>query len=209
MTVPLMILMVFAIAAGWIGIPSDFLGLKLPENWFHGFVGSTLAVHPEAVPFNFVPLLTSVGVASLGLFLGWWVYRRQQAGAPDPLQKPLGPIYTVLKNKYYFDELYDWAFVRPAYWIAETFTNQWMDRGVIDGFLHIVARTAGRIGGFFRNKIDKPVVNGFGDFIGEGAKKLGRSLRFIQTGRVQQYLLAATILAFGTLFYFIYSLLRP
>jgi NADH-quinone oxidoreductase subunit L len=209
MTVPLMILMVFAIAAGWIGIPSDFLGLKLPENWFHGFVGSTLAVHPEAVPFNFVPLLTSVGVASLGLFLGWWVYRRQQAGAPDPLQKPLGPIYTVLKNKYYFDELYDWAFVRPAYWIAETFTNQWMDRGVIDGFLHIVARTAGRIGGFFRNKIDKPVVNGFGDFVGEGAKKLGRSLRFIQTGRVQQYLLAATILAFGTLFYFIYSLLRP
>lgn len=209
MTLPLVILGIFALAAGWIGIPADFLGLKLPENWFHGFVGSTLLEHPEALTFNLVPFLTSVVVSLTGLFLGWWVYHKQAAGAADPLQQPLGKIYIVLKNKYYFDELYQRIFVRPAYWVAETFTNAWLDRGVIDGFLHGVAQVAFSLGGMFRNSFDKPVVNGIGDFIGEGTKKLGRAIRVIQTGRVQQYLLAALIFAFGALFYFIYRLWLP
>ena len=47
-----------------------------------------------------------------------------------------------MERKYCFDELYDWAFVRPAYWLAETFVYRWLDRGVIDGILHGVARMA-------------------------------------------------------------------
>ena len=207
MTLPLVILAVFAIAAGWAGIPEDFLGLHLPPNWFHEFVGGTLAEHPEAVAFNIAPLLTSLVVALGGLFIGWLVYRKYKAGAPDPLEKALGPVHTLLKNKYYFDEIYNVLLVRPAYWIADTFTNQWMDRGLIDGILHGVSRVLYSLGGIFRNYFDKPVVNGFGDFVGEGTKKLGKALRVIQTGRVQQYLMAAFVLAFGTLMYFI--LLRP
>jgi NADH-quinone oxidoreductase subunit L len=207
MTLPLVILAVFAIAAGWVGIPEDFLGLHLPPSWFHEFVGGTLAEHPEAVAFNFAPLLTSLVVALGGLFIGWLVYRKYKAGAPDPLEKALGPVHTLLKNKYYFDEIYNVVFVRPAYWIADTFTNQWMDRGIIDGILHGVSRVLYSLGGIFRNYFDKPVVNGFGDFVGEGTKKLGKALRVIQTGRVQQYLMAAFVLAFGTLMYYI--LMRP
>jgi NADH-quinone oxidoreductase subunit L len=151
--------------------------------------------------------LTSFVVAVGGLFLGWLVYRNYQAGAPDPLEKALGPIHKVLKNKYYIDEIYDFLFVRPAYWIAETFTNQWMDRGLIDGTLHGVSRALYSLGGIFRNYFDKPVVNGIGDFVGESTKKIGKVLRVIQTGRVQQYLLVAFVLAFSTLMYYI--LLRP
>jgi NADH-quinone oxidoreductase subunit L len=189
MTLPLVVLAVFAVAAGWIGIPEEFpvLGGLLP-NWFHEFVGGTLLEHPQALPFNAVPLLTSVGVALTGLLLGWLVYRRVPSGAADPLSRPLGPIYRLLQNKYYFDELYDLLFVRPAYWFAETFVYRWLDRGVIDGFLHAVGRTALWLGSFLRNAIDLPIVNGFGDAVGEGVKRFGRRIRVIQTGRVQEYL---------------------
>ena len=83
MTLPLVILAIFAIAAGWIGIPEDFLGLELPPNLFHEFVGETLAEHPKAPTFSIVPLLVSVVVALGGLYGGWLVYRNVRAGDED------------------------------------------------------------------------------------------------------------------------------
>ncbi len=210
MTFPLIFLAAFAIVAGWPGIPLDFpiIGGFIP-NFIHDFVGETLAEHPEAVTFNWIPLLISLAVSLGGLFLGWYVYKDVPAGAPDPLEKALGPVYRLLKNKYYFDELYDLIFVRPAYWVSRTFTYLWLDRKIIDGFLHVIARVAFSFGGFFRNYIDKPIVNGFGDFVGEGVKRIGRSARFIQTGRVQQYMVMALIITFGTLFYYLFFLSQP
>ncbi len=101
MTVPLVILAVFAVGYGWVGIPEHFpvLGGLLP-NWFHEFVGGTLIEHPEALAFNLVPLLTSLVVALGGLFFGWLVYRKVEVRRRrTSLQIPL------LKNKYYFDEI--------------------------------------------------------------------------------------------------------
>ena len=65
----------------------------------------------------------------------------------------------------------------------------WIDRGIIDGTLHLIGRTALRLGEIFRNDFDLPVVNGFGDLVGESVKRFGRAFRMIQTGKVQQYLL--------------------
>jgi NADH-quinone oxidoreductase subunit L len=197
----LVVLAFFAITAGWVGIPESFPGLGglphalgLTSNWFHEFVGGTLLEHPPAEAFNLVPLATSLVVALGGLFFGWLVYRNVPAGAPDPLEAPLGPLHTLLKNKYYFDELYDFAFVRPARWLSETFASAWVDRGVIDGTLHLVASAAFPIGNAFRNYIDVPVVNGFGDLVAEAVKRFGRTFRVIQTGKVQQYLLVAMVI---------------
>jgi NADH-quinone oxidoreductase subunit L len=178
-------------------------------NYIHDIVGHTLAEAPETAPFSWIPLLTSMLVALGGLYLGWLVYRRVRAGQTDPLEAALGPVYPVLRNKYYFDELYDFLFVRPAWWLAETFTSLWMDRRVIDGILHGVAQAAYSVGGFLRNYIDKPVVNGAGDLIGESIKKFGRNFRFVQTGRVQQYMVMALVIAFGTLFYYLFILAQP
>jgi NADH-quinone oxidoreductase subunit L len=210
MTLPLIFLAGFAIVAGWPGIPLDFpvIGGLIP-NFIHEFVGETLAEHPEAVTFNWFPLLISLGVSLGGLFLGWFVYRDVPAGASDPLKKALGPVYRILHNKYYFDELYDFIFVQPAYWISRTFTYLWLDRTIIDGILHFIARVTFSIGGLLRNYIDKPIVNGFGDFVGESVKRIGRSARYIQTGRVQQYMVMALIIAFGTLFYYLFFLSQP
>jgi NADH-quinone oxidoreductase subunit L len=209
MTLPLIILAVFAVTIGWAGISNTFpvLGGILP-NIVHEFVGGTLIETPEVLPFNFWPLLVSVLASLGGLSLGWLVYRNQPAGAQDPLQTALGPVHKVLKNKYYFDEIYNVIFVRPAYWMSDTFTNQILDRGIIDGILHFIARVASNVGHVFRNYFDKPIVNGFGDFVGEGIKKIGRSLKVIQTGKVQQYLLMALILAFGAMFAFVYAFIQ-
>jgi len=210
MTLPLVLLAVFAIVAGWPGIPEDFplIGGFIP-NFVHEFVGETLAEHPATITFNWIPLLISLGVSLGGLALGWWVYRDMPAGAQDPLERWLGPIYKLLKNKYYFDELYDFIFVRPSLWLSRTFTYLWLDRKIIDGVLHFVARIAFSLGDIFRDFIDKPVINGFGDFVGESVKRIGRSGRYIQTGRVQQYMVMALIIAFGTLFYYLFFLSQP
>ena len=196
MTAPLIVLAVFAVGAGWVGIPEDFPGLGgLLPNWIHDFVGGTLLEHPPAAAFNPIPLFVSVAVALGGLLLGWLVYRGVRAGAPDPLSVALGRVYTLLQRKYYFDELYDRLFVRPAYWFAEQFTYRWIDRGLIDGTLHAIAGLSLRVGSFLRNSIDLPIVNGSGDLVGEGIKAAGRDFRVVQSGRVQLYLIVGVFFA--------------
>ena len=201
MTAPLAMLALFSLTIGWAGIPKGFpvLSSFIP-NWVHEFVGATLLEPTESLEFNVIPLLVSVGVALGGLLIGYLMYRRQEAGAPDPLAR-LGRVYVWIQNKYYFDELYDFLFVRPLYWIAETFVYRGLDRRVIDGTLHGVAGLAGRLGGFLRNKIDLPIVNGSGDLVGEGIKTAGFEGRVIQTGRVQAYLIVGIIFAGAMLSY--------
>lgn len=206
MTLPLIVLAFFTISLGWVGIPIDFpiIGGIIP-SWFHEFVGQSLLEEPAAVTFNFVPLLTSLTVALGGLGLGYLVYRNVPVGAPDPLEKPLGPVYKVLKNGYYFDEMYDFLFVRPAKWLSEQFSYYFLDRKVIDGVLNILGYMVGVIGSFLRNYIDKPIINGAADFVGETTKKAGRVTRLIQTGKIQQYMIVglASITAFVMLLYYL------
>jgi len=200
MTVPLIVLSIFAVGFGWVGIPEQFPGLGgLVPNWFHEFVGGTLAELPKAVEFSWVPLITSLCVALGGLFLGWLMYRKVKSPKQDFLQIP------VLKNKWYFDEIYNFVFVKPAYWIAEKFTSLYMDQTVIDGFLHSVARFSLFLGHAFRNYFDKPVINEFiGDGTGNVVKVSGSGLRKIQAGRIQYYMVVSisVLVIFALLYYF-------
>ena len=186
MTVPLMVLAFFAITFGWVGIAEDFMGLHLRPNWFHEFVGATLLERPEALSFNWFPLIISVVVALGGLLLGWLAYRNVKSPAEDKLQ------IHWLKNKWYFDEAYDFLFVKPAYWFAETFVYKWMDKGVIDSILHAFGHVTAFLGTSIRNYIDKPIIN---EFIGDGTARVaqwfGGRIQPLQTGRIQQYMLAS------------------
>jgi NADH-quinone oxidoreductase subunit L len=201
MTTPLVILSFFAITYGWVGIPEHFplLGGLLP-NWFHEFVGGTLAEHPPVLEFNWIPLLTSLVVALGGLGLGWYVYKDIKSPAEDKFQIPL------LKNKYYFDEAYDYLFIQPAIWFSEVFVSKWMDKGVIDSILHVFGPTTGGIGSAIRNYFDVPVVNRFfGDGSADVTYWIGKNLRPIQTGRIQQYLILSIVVlsVIGGLVYFL------
>jgi NADH-quinone oxidoreductase subunit L len=197
MTLPLVVLAVFAVAAGWIGIPNDFLGLNLGEiNFIHGVVYTleSSGIHLEGLTFSFIPLLTSIGVAALGLYLGWLVYRKYAAGDTDPLKRSLGPVHRVLQNKYYFDEIYGFFLVRPAAWLSETFTYLWIDRGLIDGILHTLARISFWLGGIFRNRFELPFISRGADMLGEGIRNFGVYFRKSQSGNVQGYLNIGIIL---------------
>jgi hypothetical protein len=61
------------------------------------------------------------------------------------------------------------------------------------------------LGTNFRSKFDAPVVNGFGDLVGESTKKFGAMIRPIQTGRIQQYMLASltVLIVVGGLLYYL------
>ncbi|HSG43991.1 MAG TPA: NADH-quinone oxidoreductase subunit L [Anaerolineales bacterium] len=202
MTTPLVILSVFAVTFGWVGIPEHFpiLGPLVHKNWFHDFVGHTLAEVPKAPEFSYVPLITSLVVALGGLTLGYFMYRNAKSVSDDKLQIPL------LKNKYYFDEAYDFLFVKPLYWFSENVVYKFMDQGVIDGILHIFGPVTDRLGAFIRNYIDVPVINRFfGDGSADVTYWFGGKLRAIQTGRVQQYLMLALVvfIAIGALLFFV------
>ena len=201
MTLPLVVLAFFAVTFGWVGIPEHFPGLGgIVPNWFHEFVGSTLAEHPETLPFNIVPLLTSLVVALGGLTAGYYAYRNVKTPAEDKLQIP------VLMNKWYVDELYNFLFIKPAIWFSEVFVSKWMDKGFIDGILHLFGPATGGVGSAIRNYFDLPVIN---QFFGDGSAEVtwwfGKNLRPIQTGRIQQYLILSLIILFvvGGLLYFL------
>jgi NADH-quinone oxidoreductase subunit L len=200
MTLPLIILAFFAIFAGFVGVPPSFpiLGpIFSPQvNPFFEFVKYTLLpeMQPPKPPFNWIPVLTSFGVALGGLYLGWRMYWRKplQAGEPDPMIAILGGLHPVLKNKYYLDEVYGRVFVRPSQAFSSVVVSQFIDRGIIDGLLHTIARVFTWIGDFLK-LLNMWLIDGVGDGIPELVAAVGVWFRRLQTGRIQQYMLLVAV----------------
>ncbi|NDJ61540.1 MAG: NADH-quinone oxidoreductase subunit L, partial [Chloroflexi bacterium] len=212
MTLPLIILAFFAIMAGFVGVPPDFpiLGpLLSPDgNPFFEFTKYSLLsdLQPPKPPFNWIPVLTSFGVALGGLYVGYMMYGRKPltAGEPDPLVKMLGPVYPTLQNKYYFDELYTIVFIRPSQWFSRNIAYEFIDRGVIDGFLHLIARVFTWTGDLLKvlnTWLIDGVLDGFPELVG----RFGVWFRNVQTGRVQQYLLVVALAALLLVIVFVLS----
>ena len=202
MTIPLMVLAFFAVTAGWFGIPHTFPGLgqvvpNLIESFLAPMVHGEAAHETAEAAVSFVPLLTSVLVSLGGLALGYFAYREFVApNATDPVQRVTGGgLWKVLQNRYYLDELYNILFIRPSRWLAEVFTYRWIDKKVIDNIIEGVAKFFWGLGTAVRRWIDIQVVNWFGDRVGDGVRGAGSELRHMQTGRVQQYMLMAVLLA--------------
>lgn len=187
MTVPLMILAVFAVGLGWTGIPEQFpvIGGMLP-NWFHHFVAATVeggeAEHAARVAghlaqtvhaFAWQPLVMSIVVALGGLTLGWLVYGRRplETGQMDPVEAAmrnvnLGWLYEAMANRFYFDQLYQAVIVKPSIWLANVFDRFDYGKdgghGVVDGTIMTVGRVGrflSEISGWFDANIVDQLVN--------------------------------------------------
>jgi NADH-quinone oxidoreductase subunit L len=78
----------------------------------------------------FVAMLIGFGLA--------WLFYIKDPSLPRRLATQQRPLYLFLLNKWYFDELYDWVFVRPAKWLGG-FLWKKGDGAVIDGSLNGVA----------------------------------------------------------------------
>ena len=73
----------------------------------------------------------------LGFSLAWLFYIKNPA-LPVALAKQQRPLYNFILNKWYFDELYNAIFIKPALWIGRFLWKQG-DTRVIDGSINGVA----------------------------------------------------------------------
>jgi len=211
MTIPLVVLSFFALFLGLSGVPENFpiLGPLFNNNFFEHFLATSIeetmielfgAPNLQGVvlaieEFSYVPLIMSLVVALGGLFLGWWVYGRKplKSGQPDPLVRPLGPLYGFLENMWGWDQLYDRVFVNPTKWLARTFVYEWIDRGIIDGTLHLIGRSVYRLG-YYAKWFEEVVISGGVDKAKDGVFWIAQESRGLQTGKIQEYVLWSVII---------------
>ncbi len=189
MTGPLMVLAVFALIGGLANAP--FLGSPL-HHFMGGVHEASEVVHSATVSFNFAVAGLSTVVALLGLLGGWAIYRNYRAGEVEPFQRWLGPIFTLLRNKYYVDELYQLVIIRPVVWLADqvfNFDNRW----VVDPLVNLVG-AVGRAAADISLLFDKVAVDsGLVEGTAKAFNAFGGWLRQTQTGRVQNYLLVVAV----------------
>ncbi|MEK6602565.1 MAG: NADH-quinone oxidoreductase subunit L [Candidatus Binatota bacterium] len=160
MTVPLMLLAVGSIFAGWLGTP-EFLWGSAWDHWLKPLLGVPEAAHHENASQEIFFMFLTMTVAGAGFYLAYLSYYRG-AKFPERLSSWAGGIpHRWLVNKYYIDEIYDLLLVRPftgfSSWLANIF-----DLAVIDG-----------------------IVNGVADRV----RASGLFWRQLQSGNIQHYLL--------------------
>ncbi len=132
MLVPLALLAIGSIAAGWPAL-SVFTGHGAGEFFRESIkfaAGNTILEDVERLPLlvSLAPTVMMVG----GFYVAWqyYIYRPD---IPAALAREQGVLYRFLLNKWYFDEIYDFLFVRPAMWLGRLLWKGG-DGFVIDGF---------------------------------------------------------------------------
>ena len=148
MTLPLVPLALGAIFAGWMGYDL-FVGNHWQEFWGDSLF--ILPTHQAMEAAHHVPTwvkLLPIGLASAGVVGAYIAYVRLP-WLPVSFADRTGALYQFLFNKWYFDELYDRIFVKPAVRCGQLLWTRG-DKGVIDhygpdGLSAAVARLSGRL----------------------------------------------------------------
>ena len=134
-------------------------------------------------------MILSILVASLGILLSWTVYIKKSVSADD-WAKRLNHYYNLSLNKYYFDENYNKYLYQPFLRLSNRVSYiDWdlYDKYFINGFGHITKWLSTISGKIDYDGLDQTIVDGLGRSMG----KAGSSLKEIQTGRLQNYMLFA------------------
>jgi NADH-quinone oxidoreductase subunit L len=132
MLVPLAVLATGAVFAGFL-FHGGFIEAETGKAFW---ANSTLYFNEHLMhAMHEVPMwvkLASTVAMLTGLFIAWSMYIRSET-APATVARNFAPLYKFFYNKWYFDELYDRIFVRPAFWLGRLFWKQG-DVGLIDRF---------------------------------------------------------------------------
>ena len=161
-----MILAIFATIGGFIGITNNYGSQFAADHETLSFTQQLF--EPLKTP---VPMLIGIGVALAGIFLAFSLYKN---GDKDPLPAKLGVLATWMRDKFYFDELYEATFIRFHDVLAAV--ADWIDRWILEGAI------IGAIRG--------------------GTDLSGRALRLAQTGNLQTYAFLF-VLGVALLLYFV------
>ena len=165
MWVPLVVLAIGSIVAGAITY-SVFVGDGMAAFWGDSLF--VLKTHTALVDAHHVPLwvkLLPLAMGVVGIALAYWMYMASP-GMPAALAKRFQPLYAFSFNKWYFDELYDRIFVKPAF----------------------------RLGFGLWKSGDGAVIDGVGpDGIASVTRQLARRASWLQSGYVYHYAFAMLI----------------
>ncbi len=150
---PLRTLALFAVIGGVIGVSETYAAQFSSEPAGHASLTQRILE-----PFTHSPVAATVGILAViaGFFAARTLYRNATS---DPLPAKLGGFATAMKNRFYFDELYEATVIRAHDFIAAVM--DWIDRWLVDWAC---------IG-----------------FVRGGTDLTGRVLRLVQTGNLQTY----------------------
>ena len=138
------------------------------------------------VPVTLLAFATAVG----GFGLATVMYALRYLN-PDEVRRQFRPVYRLLLNKWWFDELYDWMFVRPAHLVAGLASR--FDRNWIDRFVDGTARVTKGFAVIWERAADQTIVDGLANLIARWTYGVGVSLRQVQTGQLRQYVMFIVI----------------
>jgi len=131
MILPLLLLAAGACGAGWVGY-SWFVGDDAASFWGNSIL--VLDSHPALENAHHVPAWVKylpVVVGASGIALAYVMYMFVP-GLPAKVVSAIKPVHKFVFNKWYFDELYDAIFVKPAFRLG---SSLWKvgDQAIIDG----------------------------------------------------------------------------
>jgi NADH-quinone oxidoreductase subunit L len=155
MLVPLVILALLSLAGGWLAAPHLVGGLDYFDNFVKPvFAGGQTSSSTEPYTGTGQLIATVFGppvlAAFVGFLLAWWLYIRRP-DMPGRLAGRFHAIYRLLVGKYFVDELYSFAIVRPLLWISTNFLWHTVDEETIDGLVNGVGHEAGEFGDRLRH----------------------------------------------------------
>jgi NADH-quinone oxidoreductase subunit L len=158
-----------------------------------GTVALTLPSHDQIKEVHSKAGWAALLAAILGAATAYVVYGKRLVDPADAKRQFAG-LHTFLIEKWWFDELYDTAFVRPARvvsgWCAA------FDRVVIDGLLHRVSKVTVDLSRLDR-RFDEGIIDGFVNLTADVLYAFGRSLRVFQTGLLRQYVMFIAVGVLG------------
>jgi NADH-quinone oxidoreductase subunit L len=227
MTVPLVLLAICAVAAGWMGWPHSLGGsdrfTAFLEPVFAGEAqvlteegkAAQLAAGEKEEEHNtgteWLLMGLSLAAAFTGWAMAWRSYRHADKNYVEPIAAAAPPVYDVLLHKYYVDEGYDYVFtgrrkvgsVRLGV-LGLGAASSWFDSHVIDGTVN-AAGWITRSTSTFSAWWDKWIIDGIGvngpAFL---ARMISYPARLFEWGLVQWYALVMTAGLVGFVFYYVY-----
>jgi NADH-quinone oxidoreductase subunit L len=150
MTVPMTILAVLAFAGGWIGMPLHLLWGDEIGKYLAPALAANPFIHGEHQDTGLILtlMLTATTVGLFGIFWAWLLYVKSP-GMLDRVYAMTRPVYPILVNRYWVDEIYDALIVMP-YKRASRWVWSAIDVVIVDGVVNGVATTVELTSGIVR-----------------------------------------------------------
>lgn len=215
MTIPLIILALLSIGGGFLNFPTFHTFTTWLEHTIQVVTEGATGGEATVGGFNIVVAILSTVLALAAITIAWYLYMRRSQDmqklplnkrADDPLRLVLGPIFTLLENKYWVDEFYGYIVIKPYQWISK-FLAEKVDWDFWHDFFHDTILAGGFNGAtrLLSGPIDLGIIDGIANFLGDGFKELAAQMRKLQTGFVRNYALSIFI---GVIFIIGYLIIR-